>query len=566
MTLNWLNDPLLLDAEPTPINKWLTANKLLAKASQKESSNDNNDLVSLEGRWFIHCNDNVCSLNLYSILVRKIDFVRKKDSDRILSRFPFLVLSDEEKVLIKKKILLVAECARDYFYKSINSGIMDWKKRLETYLERGAMPYPLYRCACKVLNLPLLNPKIDELFFESARGKKYSVSTKVTNALAYLCGVCNGDGHLKQHWLRIIDETKEHIVFLSQIFEQLFSDPGEIFKTKDSNAWNVELRCTAAVRLINFLTDHTIDGAKYDSLREPVLFKRLGNPFRNYYWGGAMDADGSYVNHIGFTSVSKTYLKEFQKYLQRIDISSKLIPIKDFGFNLTVPVKHRLDFIHHIGVINSKKAKDYKDFLTRKIVFHKFKGINIKNLTSMGYFNLGLLKSLFIQGVGEYLCKYRDGRPYKRMTEMFNLSAGSFANYERNNRAIPYSLFQKIITNQYEDKDQLFIILSNTKFCVKFQTSNSQPIKLPLKPCETLKQILKFLEPKTSYVNVLTKSEVIQMQIKETFGVGEFNTRIKNRLLVNYLKIFIVYEEVRSYLSSTQFEILQKKWRERITS
>ncbi len=149
---------------------------------------------------------------------------------------------------------------------------------------------------------------------------------------------------------------------------------------------------------------------------------------------------------------------------------------------------------------------------------------------------------------------------------MFNLSAGSFANYERNNRAVPYSLFQKIITNQYGDKDQLFIILSNTKFCVKFQTSNSQPIKLPLKPCKNLKQILVFLEPKTSYVNVLTKSEDIQIQIKETFGVGEFNIRIKNRLLVNYLKTFIVYEEVRSYLSSTQFEILQKKWREGITS
>ncbi len=288
---------------------------------------------------------------------------------------------------------------------------MEWKKRIINYLERGAMPYPLYRCACKVLDLPLLNLKFDGLFFESARGKKYSVPTKVTNALAYLCGVCNGDGHLKQHWLRIVDETKEHIVFLSQVFEHLFSDSGEIFKTKDSNAWNVELRSTAAVRLINFLTDQTIDGAKYDSLREPLLFKRLGNPFRNYYWGGAMDADGSYVNHIGFTSVSKTYLKEFQKYLQRIDISSKLIPIKDFGFNLAVPVKHRLDFIHHIGVINSKKAKDYKDFLTRKIVFHKFKGININNLTSGGYFNLGLLKSLFIQGVGEYIRKYRDGRP-----------------------------------------------------------------------------------------------------------------------------------------------------------
>ncbi len=104
MILNWQNDPFLLDAKPTPINDWLTANKLLAKESQKENSNDNSDLTSLKGEWFVPCNDNVWSLNLYSILVRKIDFVRVKDSDRILSRFPFLVLRLEEKEWIKKVI------------------------------------------------------------------------------------------------------------------------------------------------------------------------------------------------------------------------------------------------------------------------------------------------------------------------------------------------------------------------------------------------------------------------------------------------------------------------------
>jgi len=252
--INWQTDPLLMDPEPAKMNEWLTANKILESDSQKINS-----FIDLE----------TLTLNLYPILVRKIDFVRRKDSDRILSRFPFLVLTDEEKALIKSKILLIAEFARDYFYKSINSGIMEWKRRLDTYLKRGAMPYPLYRCACAMLDLPLTNPNIDELFFESARGKRYSIPTKLTKALAYLCGVANGDGHLHRHSFRVTDETKEFMLLLSKLYERLFNDSGELFQ--NDNAWNVELRSSAVVRLINFFTDQTIEGAASRQCREPEI-------------------------------------------------------------------------------------------------------------------------------------------------------------------------------------------------------------------------------------------------------------------------------------------------------
>ncbi|MGC9777621.1 MAG: hypothetical protein HZR80_00090 [Candidatus Heimdallarchaeota archaeon] len=90
----------------------------------------------------------------------------------------------------------------------------------------------------------------------------------------------------------------------------------KIFQT--GNAWNVELRSSSAVRLFNFLTDQTIQGAKYDSLREPLLFKQLGEPYRNLYWRGAMDADGSFKGGISFTSASNTYVLDFQSYLSNI--------------------------------------------------------------------------------------------------------------------------------------------------------------------------------------------------------------------------------------------------------
>ena len=186
------------------MNEWLTANKIL-----ESNANRTDSFIDLE----------TLTLNLYSILVRKIDFVRDKDSDRIISRFPFLVLTDEEIILIKSKILLIAEFTRDYFYRSTNSGIMEWKRRLETYLKRGAMPYPLYRCACAILDLPIINTNIDELFFESSRGKRYSIPNKLTSALAYLCGVVNGDGHLHRHYFRITDETKDFLLLISKFFK-----------------------------------------------------------------------------------------------------------------------------------------------------------------------------------------------------------------------------------------------------------------------------------------------------------------------------------------------------------
>ena len=81
------------------------------------------------------------------------------------------------------------------------------------------------------------------------------------------------------------------------------------------NAWNAELRSSSAVRLFNFLTSQTIQGAKYDSLQEPMLLKRLGEPYRSLYWRGAMDADGSFKGGISFTSASRTYVQDFQNYL-----------------------------------------------------------------------------------------------------------------------------------------------------------------------------------------------------------------------------------------------------------
>lgn len=545
--LNWQTDPILLDSKPTPMSDWVTANKLFSTGELDESIFDTKSLA----------------LNIYSILIRKIDFVREKDSDRILSRFPFIVLTDDEKEKIKKKILLVAELSRDYFYRSINSGIMEWKRRLTTYLKRGAIPYPLYRCSCKILDVPINQIGVDELFFESARGKRYSLPTKLTNALVYLCGVINGDGHLHRHWLRITDETKEYMVLLSKLFEKLFNDSGELFVT--GNAWNIELHSSSVSRIINFLTDQTIERAKYDSLREPLIIKQLGSPYRNLYWRGAMDADGSFKNQISFSSASERYTLDYQAFLESIGISSSDKYKCEGSFGLNLPAKDKLKYVEMIGALNPKKSDDLLDFMLRKRKYSVFNGIKKDVLTIDGYFNFDLLDSLFILGLGDLLVDYRAGRSYLELDNQFEIAQGSYSNLEKNNRALPYTMLKTILKDMHRAPQSFYEILEEKKNTVRFQVSSSNSITLPLKPNEKLESILPQFDPKINYVLVNSLDNQMSEIMKDIFDITITDSRVDCRLLVHFLETYFIYVDETPMLTVKEYYKYRKKWREEIS-
>jgi len=545
--ITWQNDPLLLDPEPTPMNDWLTANKILESDSLKIES-----FIDLETLTF----------NLYPLLVHKIDFVRTKDSDRVLSRFPFIVLTDEEQPLIKSKILLIAEFARDYFYKSTNSGIMEWKRRLTTYLKRGAMPYPLYRCASAILDFPMTNPNVDEIFFESARGKRYSIPTKLSKALAYLCGVANGDGHLHRYSFRVTDETKEFMMLLSKLYEQLFNDPGELFQNE--NAWNVELRSSAVVRIINFLTDQTIEGAKYDSLREPLLFKQLGSPFQNLYWRGAMDADGSFKDQITFSSASERYISDFQKYLESHDFEVKNQWNQNRPISLYLIAKDKLRYVELIGSLNPKKCDDLFDYLQSKRTYAEFKGLKKGILTQEGYFNFNLLDTLFIVGLGDFLKDYRTNRSYTLMDEQFEMAQGSYSTMEKNVRGLPFSMLKTIINNQQKDESAIYDLLEKNYDSIRYQVSGSGSLKLPLRPSEQLSKIFAFAEPKIIYVLFSKIDEQNKQVFEEIFDLPIIENHVNSKLLIHFLFTFYSFDEIIPSLSVKEFYNYNKKWREEV--
>jgi len=547
--INWQTDPLLLDPEPTPMNDWLTANKVIESDSQKIDS-------------FI--DQETLTLNLYPILVRKIDFVRVKDSDRVLSRFPFLVLTDEEKTLFKNKILLIAEFARDYFYKSINSGIMEWKRRLDTYLKRGAMPYPLYRCACAILELPLINPNLDELFFESARGKRYSIPTKLTKSIAYISGVANGDGHLHRHSFRVTDETKEFMQLLSKLYEKIFNDPGELFQNE--NAWNVEIRSSAVVRIINFLTDQTIEGAKYDSLREPLLFKQLGAPFRNLFWRGAMDADGSFKKQITFTSASERFVQDYRLFLESLNMECTIQQKASGPFSLYIYAKEKLRYVELIGSLNPKKSDDLFDFLQRNRKYTEFVGLKKNSLTKNGYFNFDLLDSLYISGLGHLLKEYKEGRSYAEMDKILDITRGSYTNMEKDIRGLPYLILKKLVCASPNKDISVYDILIENSDKIKFHVSTSLPLKLPFKPSKELEFLFAFTEPKLNYVLLTKEDDQLKKGFKEIFDLEVTSNKINCRLLSHFLSKYYNYNENFPTLTVKEFYNFKKQWREEIFS
>ncbi len=511
--LRWDSDPLLLDPTPLKQNTWITANRLLAQEQQEKFLTASKYLF------------------LYPILIRKIDFI---SGERILQSFPYIVLDQEWALRIRKQSLALAENSHYYFMGSnISKSVRGWQQRIISYLdEQQRLPFPLFR----------LVPSFEDFFqrklavqFQSARGKNYSIPTTLTKQLAYLCGVVNGDGHLHRHWLRVVDETKEHIELISDLFEELFSDSGEIFLT--GNAWNVELRSSSAVRLFNFLTDQTIQGAKYDSLREPFVFQKLGEPYRSFYWRGVMDADGSFKQHISFGSASEKYVKDFNDYLHSIGIQSKQGKIGTTAFNLTIPALYRLQFIKRIGVNNPKKREDMLQLFSK--IRCKFKGLNQRKLLEGLYFNFLEIPALNVRGLAIRIKQLRGEKTIKERSQELSIATNQYQAYEKATRAIPIRTVQRLFLKS--PKDLMNLLSKQTSLL--YQIASSQSIKLPIQVTSSIIELLSLFEPTSNYVKILLELPQIQQYVNEIFGLPLINNRLNSRLLVTFCRTFGLYEK-----------------------
>ena len=73
--INWQTDPLLFDQDTKQVNDWINANDLIKQNCRKK-------IFLADGQ----------TLNLFPLMVRRVHFVRSKSSDRVMARFPFLLV------------------------------------------------------------------------------------------------------------------------------------------------------------------------------------------------------------------------------------------------------------------------------------------------------------------------------------------------------------------------------------------------------------------------------------------------------------------------------------------
>ena len=514
--INWQNDPFFYDNEPVQVNHWLNANELIRLNRRNEL------FVSGENL-----------LNLYPIMIRKNDFVKTNSSDRVMARFPFLVLDAPTQKLIVDKILLLSETTRDYFYKSINKSILEWKEDILRYLSRGTLPFPIFRCCFE------LEPSLQTLYitpflhFTSARGETFKMPTELTKELAYLAGMINGDGNLQKYAVRIVDYSIKNIEQLKGMFEEFFAQTGNIvYKTPNSpelvitNLW--------VVRLFSFLTDQPIGTKKYASLTEPLIFKE--EPFRSYYWSGVMDADGSYKNGtISFVSASKIFAQDFLQFLKDNNIKGTFTEREDIASVVYVPSFYRSRFKQLLICLHPEKKLEFASLVHIHSQFTAiFDGYKDDSLIN-GYFNFRLIQNLSVTGLGEFIRKLRGNLSRHQFAEKCHIGETNLHAIEEGKSSINILHLDEILKAY---NLQLMPILSNEKF-IRYHIRASDQVKLATKPTEYLSSLLGSLLFHKHCINLPQTAHQLKQELEEYFAITIQDTKITSRILLSFFKTFL---------------------------
>ena len=514
--LNWQNDPIYFDKEPKEVNEWINANELL------ESKRGEDIFLP-----------NTQTLNLYPILVRRADFARENHSDRILARLPFIQLTAEEKRLFKDQELLVSERLRDYFYKSDNRKILEWRDILRNYLKREAVPLPFFRCLPEERVIDF-----HQRVLESSRGETFSMPTTLSHELAYLCGMVNGDGNLTKYVLNIVDYSMENIRQLRERFERLFQQSGRI-QLQTENCPKLIITNLWVVRLFSFLTDQPIGGRKYDCLREPLLFS--DQPFRAHYWSGVMDADGAYKNcNITFTSTSKKYSEDFVSFMKAITIQPKLTARTDGTFQVYIPAQYRGVYKKQLYCVHPEKKEQFRVLKKGISKQHsapnpkEFISFNSRKLTN-GYFNFNLMKNIQITGLGGYIKEKRNNITQVNFAKEIGISTRLLQQIENEKCAVSIKILEKIQTKEQKSLIQL-LLLKGRK--LQYRRYRTQPVFLDLKPNVQLKYFTKKMIFYDSYIRINSEKIELIEQIENHFGIKIEDNVITNGMIKYYFHTF----------------------------
>ncbi len=530
--LNWRMDPFLLDPVPTAKNEWLTANKLIEQ--QKQS------------KIFLKSNN----LNLYSIMVRKHDFLA---GERLLQRFPYVSLPSELALNVRKQSLSLAERCHHYFIETaINYSIKKWQAKLIDYLEnQKRLPFPLFRMSDHWHEFL----KQERVQFQSSRGEHFHLPTLLTGDLAYFLGVVIGDGHLNYHNIELVDFSQEHMLMLQALAKRLFGIEGTI--SGEKKIWLLHLNNKWLVRLVNFLTNQPITGKKYHTLREPLIFVLTEN-LRWEFWSGVLDADGCYKSQIDLCSSSKQFIEEFGEVLDSYNIKYKIREIRSqssLGFSLGVKAKYKNNLSHYLHPRHPIKQKDFSHYLHQKkaplsniqpferLYIYQINPQTLVNINDTTFFNFELLPMLNVTNCSNYLRIVRNTNHWTQqdLADYLEIPKGRLASYEYRSN-LPINSLRKLLPLLPDSPPHLMFFLKHYNH--QYFRSRKTLARLDLEPDSSLLSILKSLIICRDYIIVQCEEEEkkrIYTELRNRFKLAIVKTNtIQNSVLYQYINTFFL--------------------------
>ncbi|MFQ6124201.1 MAG: hypothetical protein ACE5R6_06275 [Candidatus Heimdallarchaeota archaeon] len=512
LLLHWKTDPLLLDPEPVAHEAWVTANELLEQGKR--------------AKLFLVAD----ALNLYGIFVRKRDFVPKGRRDRILARMPYVGLDAAQVAFIRTHLDGIARQVATYFADAIPMDRTQARTRLQTYLRQRRLPFPLLRVAATFTDDPraCLATWLEGATFESFRRLPFRCPLRVTPALAYFLGVCDGDGSLTEKFIHVLGCSRKFTKRLLFLSAHLFGKTSKITVSQGYDVIFIKSKWVA--RLVHFLSDHPF-GWKYARLRQPLI---LDDELACDYWRGAIDSDGTYVASITWATCSERYARDFTEFLAKKKIQHTLSQSEQPLNVVQIKVRSFFDFARHIGTWHPEKTKQLYRLLRDGTKVLLFNGPNSTTINDHGYFKLELLPKLHVEVHGR--------------------------------RILIRRMFQLLDVKAYD-----YLINNNARFVYP---RADKAIKLPLRPSKEVNQILKYVTPTGDGLTVTTGKhrglESIDFErtvhrVSELFGIsslrksnGGYNAR--HKLIRDFLKTFYVYKKPWLAVSHSTFEMLKVKW------
>jgi len=527
--LNWRTDPCLIDNEAIAENLWFTANKLIEQHTQTK----------------IFLQPNI--LNLYSILVRKIDF---QSGERLLQRLPYVTLQNLLADQLRIKSLALAEQCYYYFQNTaIDYSIKKWQRKIIDYTEnQKRLPFALFRLSDSWQDFLTQ----EYVLFQSARGENFQMPTRLTNDLAYFLGIVIGDGHLNYHNIELVDFSQEHMLMLQKLAKKLFDIEGAI--SGEKKVWLMHLNNKWIVRLANFLTDQPITGKKYLALREPLVFVS-NEKLRWEFWSGVLDADGSYTNGISFSSTSQKFVRTFGILLDHYKVKYSIYHQKSiYGESFVLYIKTISKdiinkFLHSRHPIKKKSLSQYLnrkksphlnlEFFNRQYI----KRTNPQSLITVNdeiFFNFELLPELQVTNCANYLRKIRKTNQWtqQNLADFLGIAKGRLAAYEYSGN-LPIAHLIKLVSLLHNVPCKLMTFLEQNGH--NHFRSRKTMAKLELKPNDDLLQLLKFLAYCKEYLVILENNEKLFSKLKQRFEVKIVKTnKIQNSVLHQYLRAFFL--------------------------